>query len=379
MPRDDSWWGLPGPRGFLTAVTDDLRSGRNVVLTLPEPAPPGLTGALADRLRDDDLFSFRELELDGPSSATTRQPAWHLHERFAPLSDTLVAPSARTVALEPSLSGTVIWVSGMSAATWPAWSRFLEEYKNASRLRPEHDRCLLIVPLVGRPMTDAPRDDLTLAVHKWEDVVHRFDMYVYLHQRLERSEVPCSFRDLATAVAVEIAGTDRILADRLADTTLERIIEPTKLLTEVASERGWSVDPVDPPAWHHGMTDRRDGHPYPHSAAEIAAGRLGTVDRRVWRGQVAVLFPLLEGLRLRFVNQFRHLLTLPHRTEHGALHEAEALELAHLVFQLRRRVSAGRLTPLEGCKRMRDELAHLRPLRTDDLLDPCLRDLFDAG
>lgn len=379
MFRDDPWWGLPGPAGFVSALTQDLRSGRNVVLHLPRHAPPGLANALAQRLRDDDLFGFRELDLEELAAGAGKPPARLLHDRFAPLSDPLTAPSARTLAFELALSGTVIWVSGMSDTCWPAWSRFLDQYKDACRLRPEHDRCLLVVPLVGKPITERPRDDVTLAVHRWEGVVRRFDMLVYVYRRLERSGIPRPFHDLAAAVAIEIAGTDPLLADRLAETTLERIIEPHALLAEVASERGWAAVLATKPDWHHGMTDRRDGSTYPHSAAEIAAGRTGTVGRRVWRGQVAVLYPLLEELRLGFVEQFRHLLALPHRTDYGLIHQAEALELAHLFHQLRQRLPLRRLASLESCKRIRDELAHLRPLKAADLLAPEFLRLVDVG
>jgi hypothetical protein len=370
MLSHDLWWGLSGPSGFVTSLADDLRSGRNIVIALPEHHPSDLATALHERLVDDGRYGLRRLELSGEPPEACHSPARLIHDRFAPLTDPLIVPSARTVALAPALSGTVIWVSGLSSNCWATWSRFLDQYKDACRIRPEYDRCLLAMPQVGEPSSTAPRDELTLAVHRWEGVVHRIDMLIYLSRQFERSRIPPAFRDLAVAIAVEIAGTDLELADRLADAPFEQVVEPHNLLIELARECGWLTGRANPPAWHRGMSDRRDDRPFPHSAAEIVAGRRQAIDRRVWRGQVAILYPLLEDLRLQFVNQFRHLLSVPYCTDHDTIHQVEGLELVHLLRQLRPRLSARRLAPLQRCKDARNELAHLRPLSIDLLLDP---------
>jgi hypothetical protein len=375
----DPWWGLSGPAGFVSALSDDLRLGRNIIVALPEHHPPGLIAALADRLLDESAFGLRELELDGLPPEKLRSPARLIHDRFAPLTDPITPASARTVAVAPALSGTVIWVSGLSREFRADWWRFLDQYKEACRLRPEYDRCLLAVPWVGTPPTDIPRDDLTLAIHHWKGVVRRFDMLVYLSRRFERSSVPLAFRDLAVAMAVEIAGTDPELGDHLANASLDQIIEPFDLLHELARKRGWSAECVEPHAWHRGTLDRRDGRMFPHSAAEVAAGKTTTIARRIWHGQVAVLYPLLEDLRLRFVDQFRQLLTIPYRTEYDTIREPEGLELAHLHQQLRPQLPARRLVPLERCKFARNELAHLRPLPADILLDPDFAALLERN
>ncbi len=366
MLSHDPWWGLNGPGGFVASLADDLRSGRNIVIALPDHHPPALAAALHERLLDDGLPGLRKLDLSGLPSEEWSSPARLIHERFAPLTDPLVVPSARTVAFAPALAGTVLWISGLSGNCWATWSRFLDQYKDACRLRPEYDRCLLALPRVGEPPTTGLRNELTLAVRRWEGFVRRIDMLLYLSRRFERSSVASAFRELAVTISVEIAGTDPMLADRLADASLDQILEPHDLLAELARERGWPTGGTWPPSWHRGSFDLRDGRPFPHSAAE----RREAINRRVWRGQIAVLYPLLEDLRLQFVAQFRHLLTVPYCTDLDTIHQIEALELAHLLHQLRPRLPARRLLPLQRCKDARNELAHLRPLAAARLLDP---------
>jgi hypothetical protein len=95
------------------------------------------------------------------------------------------------------------------------------------------------------------------------------------------------------------------------------------------------------------MIDRLGGRPFSHSAAEVAAGRLEIVRQRVWRGQIAVLFPFLEDRRLQFVRDFRAHLSVPMQTPYETITEFESLELAQLCYQLRPKVNARRLAALE--------------------------------
>lgn len=371
MFRVDPWWGLPGPGSFLAKLADELRSGRNVLLMLPSHAPSGLDDALDQLLRNDGSLYFQMLNLGSEDADATpsKPPPRLIHDRFAPLRSRspAISASARTVAFAEELAGTVIWVSEITDDLWPAWSRFLVEYKDACRQREAHVRCRLVVQIAGKPASEAPPDDVALSVQRWEGIVRRFDMLIYAHQRIERSNIPPALWDLAAAVTAEVAGTDRILADRMTETTLDRMLEPYELLKQVAGERGWRGSTVAAADWSRGMVDLRDGKKHPHSAAEIAAGRDFTVKSRVWRGQVAALYSILEELRLGFIRAHRSGLN-DHRNEYGETFQVDALEFTHLVAQLRGRLSPSRLHSVEFCKRLRNELAHLQPLRADDVL-----------
>jgi hypothetical protein len=362
-------------------LRDDLRAGRNLVVALPEHHPHGLRGALADALRDGDHPYFRALDLREESVDAALSPARFLHDRLAPIEQPLVDPSARTLALAQALRGTALWIDGMTGDLWPVWRNFLVEYQDACRMRREFERFLLIIPLVGPLTATLPKEELILAVHRWEGVIGRLDMMLYVARQLERARLDPLFHELASFVLVEVSGSDPILADRLAEASIEQILDPLPLVLREAATRGWtgaathgSIESATT-AWARGMVDRLGGRPFPHSAAEVAAGRPEIVRQRVWRGQIAVLFPFLEDRRLQFVREFRAHLSVPMHTPYETITEFESLELAHLCYQLRPKLSARRLQDLECCRRIRNELAHLRPVSAADLLAPAFRAL----
>lgn len=382
MRNDNPWWSLPGPGRFLESVTADLQSGRNVLLALPEHHPPGLRNALSDRLRDSDGPYLRALDLRDEPPDAALAPTRFLHDRLAPLSDPGVDPSPRTVALAPSLCGTALWVDGISDDAWPAWRLFLDHYKDACRMRRDFERFLLIVPTVGRPTEHLPREELTLAIHRWEGAVGRIDMLLDAVRAIDRAHLPPLLNDLAVSVTVEVAGTDPHLVDRLAAAPVEEILDPLAVIRDEAKRRGWLDRPPSWSAgseWRRGMVDRINGRAILHSAAEVAAGRTEVVSRRVWRGQIAVLFPFIEEHRLRFIREFRPLLSVPVQTAYESIPDHESLELSHLFHQLRKKVSARRLEPLEHCLHIRNSLAHLRPVKAAVILSPAFDGLVRMG
>ena len=241
----------------------------------------------------------------------------------------------------------------------------------------DYERFLLAMPLVGAPAEHAPKEELTLAVHRWEGIVRRIDMLIYTSALLDVGNLPPFLKDLAAAVTIEVAGTDPLLADRLVTAPIESILEPMNIVREEADRRGWLT--LVYPVWHQGMVDQFNGKKLIHTSAEVAAGRPETVGRRVWRGQVAVLFPFLEDHRLRFARMYRPVLHVPIQTEYETINDYELLELTHLVYQLRGKIGARKLLPIEYCLRIRNELAHLRPLKASDLVSPIMADLAEAG
>ena len=361
MRKAELWWSLPGPARFVDSLLSDLRSGRNLVIALPEHHPPGLRSALgkkASRLRPTLLPRVRSVwQRGGRGSPIARTVS---SQTTSPNKDPCIPPSARLLSLAPALGGSVLWIDGITDQTSSVWLQFLEEYKNACRVRREYERFLLVVPLVGTSAERPPKEELALGVHRWEGVVGRIDMLLYTTALLDLAHLSPLLQDLATAVTVEVSGTDPLLVDRLVRAPLESILEPLDIVCDEAHQRGWRE--VSSPCWHRGMIDRVNGKKLVHSDAEVAAKSLETVGRRVWRGQVAVLFPFLEDHRLRFAQMYRPLLHTPIRTEFETINDHESLELSHRSDQLRGKIAARKLEMLESCLRIRNDLAHVRPL-----------------
>src|SRR4051812_22498970 len=113
------WWHLPGPTRFVQAIVQDLRSGKNVVLAFPPFASDGFREALAERVRENELWRWRticatEFPCDGVASLTGA-----LHDRF--VSTPLASDLCTTSTLAQRLLGTIVWVENAAGKAWQAW------------------------------------------------------------------------------------------------------------------------------------------------------------------------------------------------------------------------------------------------------------------
>ncbi len=85
--------------------------------------------------------------------------------------------------------------------------------------------------------------------------------------------------------------------------------------------------------------------------------------RRMWRAQLATLFPLIEEQRIRLIEEVQQMLTLPMETEYATLETALDLEIHQIAYQLRQHCP--RPSQYQRAKKlanMRNALAHLENL-----------------
>jgi hypothetical protein len=363
---DAYWWELPGPAGFLRSVWEDLRGGKSIVLALPATVPPGLRDGLAAFVRQAETWAWR----DFPAGDGARSPAVlaeDLHRRFAPPKPGGVL-SAGTLAGDPRLADTVIWVEGMTATAWPTWRAFLGQYARASQMRPEQGRGLFCVPLVGPVAGQAPQPDVALGVRRWRGIVSGLDVQLDLARRADDHPMPALHRRLARAVACDLAGSDAALARALTALDLRQLLEPEEFLRAEAARRGWDAALASRPRWEDGLLDGVNGEDSVHSAALALCGDGGALRRRIWRAEVAVLYPFLEEQRLRLLPRLRPYLRLPLETTYGTVDDVHELELGQLVYFLR-----GRNLPRDVWRLltlltdMRHALAHVRPVPVEYL------------
>lgn len=362
---DGSWWQLPGPSGFVRGVISDLRSGNNVVLTLPGHAPAGLRDSLVARVRENDMWRWRAAEAADFPAQDPSALVDALGHRFAPGDDGRNSSTAADLA--GRLSGTILWIENMNNATWPVWSQFLTQFQHACAGRAKYDRGLFCVP-VTTAVSPPPVPESALCIQRWGGVVDRLDMTLYLDRAFDhRFDHPLHHR-LAVAVAAELAGTDAELARRLAEQDLSTLTDPVEFLTDFASQRGWVGDAGRLPNWQDGSSDLIDGVCTPHSAAVAALGQRSEILRRVWRGQVGVLFPVIEEIRLQIAPQVGAFLRFPIETTYGSVQCVEDLEVGQLVHFLRGKKVPPRVWQLLNLLRdMRHSLAHLRPVSPSTL------------
>jgi hypothetical protein len=253
----------------------------------------------------------------------------------------------------------VIWVDGIPDARWSAWRDFLDEYAELSRSRMEHDRAVFCVPAIGERTALLPKEDVACTVHPWRGVLGRLDILWLIASLLPAGVAPRLHVELWVSVATELAGTDAALAARLASTDLATVLNPRPLLEAWAHERGFRAD--GRPSWVRGEEDLRDGTSFVHSARVLLGHRGGhDIQRRVWRGQVGVLFPFLEEQRALLLSRLSRVVRVPHVTPFGTINDPRDLELSHLAhFARKAHVEQKLRDDLERLTEMRHRLAHL--------------------
>jgi hypothetical protein len=354
------WWHLPGPSRFVQSLAQDLRSGKNLVVVLPRFAPEGFRDALADRVRENELWRWRAI--------SARDFPWDqvpclteaLHRRFLPTQQ--AAEQHTPLSLAQRLVGTIVWVEDAVGPPWLTWARFLSQYQHACQSCPLSDRSLFCLPMVGNGLL-APHPDAALSVRRAEGTAGSLDMALYLHRTAASRFSHPLHQKIASAVITELAGSDARLAQWLVREDLADILDPMEVLCEVATERGWTQQTTQNAAWHDGACDLVDGRLLVHSAVLAMAGDRAEVARRVWRGQVAVLYPFIEEQRCKVIPQVRGYLRFPLETTYGRVDRAEDLEVGQLLYFLRGKNIRPSLWRLLGLlTEMRHALAHLEPV-----------------
>lgn len=367
------WWSLPRPSQFVRAIEGDLLAGKNVLVALPAHAPSGLRRAMERQVKAGELYSFREIDSkNGPGAAADSPARIVAHALRVCGLETEV--SAESIATAGGVGETVLWVGGIDDSTWPRWRDFAVKYEFACRNVPPYERLLFVLPVVGLSANLFPRENLTLSVRMWRGVVERLDMLLFVSHVINRGACHPLLQQTAIATVTELAGTDPSVAEFMAVRPLESQLDPLPALRDFGIARGWEEQTWracggdDDVGWCRGVADELDGSRWLHSGAVALVSDLATLRRRLWAAQVGILFPFLEHRRLSFVAAHRALLSLPVVTPWEQIDDAESLELSHLAFQLKHRISPACFARIELCRRMRNELAHLRPLGANDLL-----------
>jgi hypothetical protein len=288
----DLIWRLPGVEAFIETVLRDIVGGSSVILHLPPSAPQGVVAAV-------DAHSFEDY----------RYMRWHNvtiqsnHSQLADLAQLVghsvgvdTAFSAECLARQPA--ERIYAIEGVNEVNWPVLEVFLERFRQANHQRDETDRDVFLVSLPSQ--LRAPKVDIGLQVRRWEGITDEIDVRLFL-EVADRSITHTSFSErvlqaVRRAIAIELAGTDLELARQLIEFELGDLIEPSELLLRYARSTTWCRADLD--AWHDGGRDRFRAADHVHSAVLAFSGRGDELTRRVWRGQLTVLFPYLEERRL---------------------------------------------------------------------------------
>ena len=307
----DLLWSLPGPRAFRQRVGSAAAAGSSVIVVAPSATTPTRLDEQVEEACGAAGRWPRELPasqiLQAPSLSQALADGLRLERRVAGQAWTplLIAEhpdtERRTVVMD---------VRGVATGLLDRWREFLTAYAAAARSVDSEWRCTFVTLATADLLPPGTRRDrdVLLQVEWWWGVIGRLDSLVAAHDLDTAAD-----RDpLQRAMVAEIAAFDLALIPHLYDrwdfevASLPEVVGDYGRAAgieqgEVPERRCVSGRPHDDllAAWNRRLVERWDGDdPCLHAANDAAAG----LQRRVWAGQAAALFPKLETTRHRLAS-----------------------------------------------------------------------------
>jgi len=263
---------------------------------------------------------------------------------------------------------------------WAQWRDFLMELERLGKDLGPFSRPTFLIELTGSPILNPLPTGMTVAWHNWTGVVGREDMRAYAAVLAAESREVGHVREVRSAVASELALWDPELIEQLISAPLRQLLSPEDLLMTVARTREWQNEALslsDDTARISGKLSEINDRTRWHSAALACADHLRDLHMRVWRGQVAALFPFIEDLRLTAAVHMDRVLPKPIELDGTRLDDLRHLEISHLWNlatspRSRSVLPSDLLEAIGDLRGMRNRLAHLKVVSADDLLSPAV-------
>lgn len=362
------WWQLRGPSEFLRSIHHALTNGRNVVLFLPAFAPDGLQAALQEHLR----IGHRNLEDCTLAPSSQEDVAVQLIRKYLPGTDPELRWNANTLVQSDDFVDRIFWVDVSDKGQWQSWSSFIQTYAQACRERHEYERSVFIIAVHGVEPPLRPLEDVFLSQFVWRSCVDYFDILLFTAALTNYHNQSALEYQLRCALIAGLAVWDATLVDLLAPLSVEELLEPDFVLLDVARARGWDQLPPSAFAWEQGaINSLRNDHECVHSAIMALDAGARTIDERIWRAQVSVLFPHIENQRRRFLAELGSQLRVPWQRPRGAIVAClEDLEIGDIAAQLneeRVQTNGEQTSYIKKLTWARNNLAHLKPLDAVDI------------
>jgi len=337
------WTTLPGPAAFIERTAQDLNQTYSVVCRCPAYLDDSWSRKLKSQLETSYVWN---------DVACSPQEFYRFCARLCG-KESLLGPQDLQ---RNSLHGHLFYIARPSADDWPRWVSLLTDFVIVQKTIDENiQKNVLLIAL----------DNDGLAVPN-EALLRRRDILDFL-----RDEDPffhacqCSSRDGARRsieeevrihVCSELAHWDFELCRYLLDFPLERLLDPMDLLKQYAKEK--QVKEQDFSQSGNG-TDRSSKTKLESAVLLAINGDREELSRRVWRGQVQVLFPLIEDQRYKLIKHLRS--NFPLLLE-NAENDDGVIEIGPLHNRmLQERKCSPRLVNLaHRLKKIRNDVAHLK-------------------
>lgn len=318
-------WSLPSAMQFLAEVPPLVRQGGALVVT-DASTPPDMTGALRRILRDD--FVVHDFVPD---------------PRALPLSAVAEALGMSGASVQDIRRQDVVLVvdgQDLPAPDQGRWGDFLGCFLAASG----HAAVLY---LTGTPPARA------LPRLEWGARLRWADAMIWAEYA-----VPAGRRGLVQKLAVD-------LAVELCGWRLD-------LIPDLVSQR--EEDIIEPMGWLERNRDRASLQTATFGHAAFACplqllvqGDQQEIRRRIWAAHLSILFPWIEDHRQRLIQRYGKHLRVDQHLRNLGVETVEDIELGAVRWQLSRLLNGEARYGVDALARMRNDLAHRKPVRAADL------------
>lgn len=394
---------LPSVTQLVRRWAGDLSQRVSLLVLLPDGLDPAdawpmLRRALSERGISAAEVRLSELAPGPPSAALGAGLGW--------LGDDGATPATPDALMDAGARGAeVIWLDGVDALNqtdlgrWlgllPRWAEVSQ--RRANRGAPVTALCLL-APACALP-DGPPPGDLYLGVRHWWGLPSLLELRLLCRYREDRppGEAAARWRE---AVLPALAVGDPALVDELWEDAAADVNLLEQRLLAYAHRRDWTAERLR--QWG---ADRLNASPMPrqlaagepwiaardlwaqgaatwtpegglelHSAALAALGRRARIRHRVWRGQVDLILPMIDDVRVSLCTQLTEaygpewpVMWGPPQLDaerEAVLHDPFACQLGHLRYVLGATPTRDPQSQAlaETMLSLRNELAHYRPV-----------------
>lgn len=327
--RDFSVWQLPSTSTFLGELEALTWTGGAMVV-VSEAMPPGLTKRLDLLLRDS-------VELSHLQGGDGRPPLIALCEQCG--CETELREFARANHV------SIVDLLGVEAPDIGAWKTFLSRFHKERRTAGEGAALVVLCP------PDFP--DTGMPVVRMDGRLRQSDAMIWAELKgpTQSSEL---MQVLAISVAIELCGWRLDLIEDFVTQRFEDILSPAGWLERNADLRSE-------------LAPKFRGETFACPIALFVQGDVQAIERRVWKAQVASIFPWLEQNRQRCVEYFRKHLRVDGHAANLGVREVEDLEFGALSYQLKSIVPRAQHEILIAFANMRNALAHRKLVALSDM------------
>ena len=287
------WWSnITGPRELVEQVTESLLNNRMVVLAVPTDLPwrHAMRCTINNVFRDredvhDIVIEHIDVADDNPEG---KDPGYFILERFSSgeIFRGYRSKSKITIqdyiTVKKVLENQIIWVKGLRGTTAQKWLNFCRSFNN----RTLHDG-LFVLEIQG----DIPPEDLApLELINFSEYVNNYDVQLFNSFVLDKQD---QYDDLWKRYIAAVVASICDIDAEVSATLLEKIdFEKQNLIKGIRNITG--------------LHERRgtDDCPKKHILWYSRNERKQEIERRLWRAQIQVLYPLIEMERVSLIHKW---------------------------------------------------------------------------